>query len=86
MNIPPIKLQSPLGILRGYNKTPYGDYMWGVSRNRKIEVFNARKYDQKLIYISELPTLKCVKYKFTYKQNNVKRVVRSESNISSILY
>ena len=85
MNVPPIpptkppKPQPTFGILKGYKKTPYGDYMWGVSKGKKIEVFNAWKNDQKLIYVSEEDTWRWVKSKFTYMQNKVKKVVKSQS-------
>ena len=85
MNIPPIpptkppKPQPTFGILKGYKKTPYGDYMWGVYKKQKIEVFNAWKYDQKLIYVSEEDTWRWIKSKFTYVQDKVKKVVKSQS-------
>lgn len=85
MNVPPIpptkppKPQPTFGILKGYNKTPYGDYMWGVYKGKKIEVYDAKKYDQKLIYVSEEDTWRWIKSKFTYVQDKVKKVVRSQS-------
>ena len=85
MNVPPIpptkppKPQPTFGILKGYKKTPYGDYMWGVYKKHKIEVYDAKKYDQKLIYVSEEDTWRWVKSKFTYVQDKVKKVVKSQS-------
>ena len=72
------KPQPTFGILKSYKKTSYGDYMWGVSKGKNIEVFNAWKYDQKLIYVSEEDTWRWVKSKFTYMQNKVKKVVKSQ--------
>ena len=75
-----IKPQPSFGVLRGYKKTPYGEYMWGVLRDQRIEIYDAHKYDQKLIYVSCDKTWRWIKSKFSYVQNGVKRVVRSSSN------
>ena len=82
MNIPPIsptKPQPTFGILKGYKKTPYGEYTWGVLKGQKIEVYDASKYSQKLIHVSDELTWRWIKSKFTYLHKGVKRVVRSES-------
>ena len=82
MNVPPVPLnksQPSFGILRGCKKTPYGDYIWGVYKGKRIEVYDAWKCQQKLIYVSEENTLNWIKMKFTYMQDKVKKVVRSQS-------
>ena len=72
--------QPSFGILKGHKKTPYGDYMWGVFRNKKFEVYDAYKYQQKLIYVADNDTWRWLASKFTYLSNGIKRVVRSHSH------
>lgn len=68
------------GILKGYKKTPYGQYTWGVYKGHKIEVFDAtEKYNQKLQYVSNNQTLKWLKSKLKYVQNGITKIVRSEN-------
>jgi len=74
-----IKPQPTFGILKGNKKTPYGDYTWGTFKNFKIEVFNAEKYNQKLLYVSELSTLRWLKSKLVYFQEGIKKINRSEA-------
>ena len=79
MQVPVIQINRPqptFGVLKGYKKTPYGEYTWGVLRNRKFEVFNAYKHDQKLIYVSEIPTLRWLASKLRYLKNGEKKVVK----------
>lgn len=81
MQIPPIQLNKPqptFGILKGHNNTRYGNYMWGIYKGQKIEVFNAFKHNQKLIYVSN-EFLNWVKSKLIYMQDGIKKVVRSEA-------
>ena len=68
------------GILKGYKKTPYGQYTWGVYKEHKIEVFDAtEKYNQKLHYVSNNQTLKWIEFKLRYFQDGIKKIVRSEA-------
>jgi len=87
MQIPPLRHPSPnpkpkpitFGILKGYRKTAYGQYMWGKYKGYKIEVFDATKKDgQKLQYVSD-NLLRWVKSKLTYIQNGIKKINRSEA-------
>lgn len=83
MNVPPIKPEKPqptFGIYKGSKKTPYGDYIWGNYKGYKIEIFDAKKYNQKLYYVSNNQTLKWIKSKLRYFQNGIRKVLRSESN------
>lgn len=67
------------GILKGYKKTSYGEYTWGTYKGHKIEVFDAKKHQQKLIYVSDNKLLKWIKSKLTYIQDGIKKIVRSEA-------
>lgn len=64
------------GILKGVKKRSYGEYMWGEYKGKKIEVYDASKYGQFLIYVSE--NLHFYKSKLTYWMNGIKRVTTSE--------
>lgn len=67
------------GILKGYKKTSYGQYMWGTYKGHKIEVFDAiEKHGQKLQYVSD-NLLRWVKSKLTYIQDGIKKINRSEA-------
>ena len=78
MIIQPIKPNEPtFGILKSHRPTSYGEYMTGNYKGYKIEIFNASKNQQKLIYVSD-SLLNWVKSKLIYIENNVKKVVRSE--------
>lgn len=80
MNIPPItpvKAQPSFGIYRGSKKTSYGKYTWGVYRNHKVEVYDAKKYEQKLIYVSNESLLHWVASKFSYVKDGVKKFIKS---------
>lgn len=81
MQIPPIQSNNPqptFGILKGHNNTRYGNYMWGIYKGQKIEVYNAYKCNQKLIYVSD-SLLGWVKSKLIYVQDGVKKIVRGEA-------
>lgn len=76
MNVPPAqpnKSQPTFGILKGYKKTPYGEYTWGVYKGYKIEIFDAKKSQQKLIYVSDNKLLNWIKSKFIYFLNDKKK-------------
>ena len=83
MKIPPVKDKDKpkptFGILKGYKKTSYGDYTWGEYKGYKIEIFDAKKYNQKLQYVSENKTLRWVWSKLKYVQDGIKRIIRSKS-------
>lgn len=85
MQVQPIRHPSPnpkpitFGILKGYKKTSYGQYMWGTYKDHKIEVFDAtEKYGQKLQYVSD-SLLRWVKSKLIYLQDEIKKINRSEA-------
>ena len=74
MKIQPIDNTS-FGILKGIKKRPYGQYMWGEYRGKKIEVYDAYKYNQLLIYVSE--NMNFIKSKLIYFQDGIKKVMRA---------
>lgn len=63
-------------IYKGSEKKSYGEYMWGMYKGKKIEVFDAFKYHQKLIYVSKC--MKFIKSKLTYWLDGSKKITRSE--------
>ena len=67
------------GVLKGYRKTSYGNYTWGVYRDKKIEIYDAKKHQQKLIYVSDNKLLRWIKSKLTYIQDGIKHINRSEA-------
>lgn len=66
------------GIYKGHRKTNYGEYTWGKYKDYKIEVFDAYKNNQKLIYVSD-KVLNWVKSKLIYFENGIKKIMRSEN-------
>lgn len=74
MKIQPID-NIKFGIYKGSKKKPYGDYMWGEYKGYKIEIFDAYKHNQKLIYVSKL--MNFVKSKLTYWQDGIKKTMRA---------
>jgi hypothetical protein len=76
VNYPPEGAGIHFGILKGVKKRPYGDYMWGEYKGKKIEVYDAKKYNQLLIYVSE--NMNFVKSKLVYLLNGIKRTLRAE--------
>lgn len=79
LNYPPdgagIYKQPTFGILKSHKKKPYGYYMVGEYKGKKIEVFNAYKNNQLLIYVSE--KMNFVKSKLIYFQDGIKKVMRA---------
>ena len=63
------------GIYKGSKKRPYGEYKWGEYKGLKIEVFDAYKNNQKLIYVSK--NMKFIKSKLTYWLNGIKKIARA---------
>ena len=64
------------GILKKVKKKPYGDYMEGEYKGLKIEVYDAVKFNQMLIYVSK--NFQFIKSKLIYWVDGVKRVTRAE--------
>jgi hypothetical protein len=79
MRIERIKDTTTFGILKGHRLTSYGEYTWGIYKGKKIEVFDAKKHQQKLIYVSDNKLLKWIKSKLTYIQDGIKKINRSEA-------
>lgn len=72
----PIQPYNPtFGILKGYKNRPYGSYMWGEYKGKKIEVYDAYRYNQLLIYVSE--KMNFIKSKLIYWQDGTKKISRS---------
>lgn len=64
------------GILKRVKKKPYGEYLEGEYKGFKIEVYDAYKYNQFLIYVSK--NMNFIKSKLTYWIDEVKKVTRAE--------
>ena len=82
MNVPPIQPNKPqptFGILKGYKKTPYGQYTWGEFKGHKIEIYDAYKYNQKLQYVSNSQTSNWVQSKLKYIQDGIIKIMRSKA-------
>ena len=79
MIIERIKDKTSFGIYKGHKLTSYGEYTWGIYKGHKIEVFDAKKSQQKLIYVSDNKLLKWIKSKLTYIQDGIKKINRSEA-------
>lgn len=73
-----VKLPRPpaFGILKEVKPRDYGRYMWGIYNGKKIEVYDAYKYNQFLIYVSE--NMRFIKSKLIYWVDGVKKVIRAE--------
>ena len=65
------------GILKGYKKTPYGEFTWGKYRGYNIEIYDAKKDKMKLQYVSD-HLRRWVKSKLIYFQDGIKKITRSE--------
>lgn len=76
MDVKPIPTSNlSFGILKGYKKKPYGTYMWGEYKGKKIEVYDATEFHQLLIYISE--KMNFIKSKLIYWCDGEKKVTRA---------
>ena len=73
------------GILKGYKTTHYGDYMWGVYKDYKIDIYNASKHNQKLIYVSDNKFLNWIKSKLIYFEDGIRKIVKGESRYAKDL-
>ena len=69
MKIEPIEPKPPsFGIYRGTRKTNYGQWDWGVSKDKNIEIYQDFNDKTKLFYVSD----KCqnwIKSKLVYFEN-----------------
>ena len=63
------------GILKYVKKKPYGTYMEGEYKGLKIEVYDAYKYSQLLIYVSK--SMNFIKFKLIYYVDGIKKVTRA---------
>ena len=64
-------------IYKGTKIRPYGEYHWGFFKDYKIEIYDAHKFKQKLIYVSD-KFKNFIKSKLTYWQDGVKKVTKAE--------
>lgn len=78
MDIQPIQPTDNIkfGILKGVKKKPYGEYLEGEYKGYKVEVYDAFKFNQLLIYVSK--NLNFVKSKLTYWQDGIKKITKAE--------
>ena len=67
------------GILKKVKKRPYGDYMEGAYKDYKIEVYDAYKFNQLLIYVSK--QMHFIKSKLIYWQDGAKKVTKAEGRV-----
>lgn len=64
------------GILKRVKKRPYGEYLEGEYKGYKIEVYDAYKYNQLLIYVSK--NMNFLKSKLIYWVDGIKKITRAE--------
>ena len=64
-------------IYKGTKIRPYGQYHWGEYKGNKIEIFDAHKENQKLIYVSD-KFKNFIKSKLVYWLDGIKKVIRAE--------
>lgn len=76
MHVPPIQSPIIFGIYKGSSQKPYGEYTWGEYKGFKIEVFDAYKQHQKLIYVSKM--MNFIKSKLIYWIDGHKKTMRAE--------
>ena len=67
---------TPFGLLKKVKKRPYGEYLEGEYKGYKIEVYDAYKYNQLLIYVSK--NMNFLKSKLIYWVDGVKKITRAE--------
>lgn len=79
MKIEPVKPQPSFGILKHWHPTRYGYYMTGIYKGKKIDVYNAHKVDQKLIYVSDAKFLTWIKSKLIFFQDGIKKITRADN-------
>lgn len=77
MKVQPIPTTSlSFGILKKVKKRPYGEYLEGEYKGLKIEVYDAYKFNQFLIYVSK--NMNFIKSKLIYWVDGVKKITRAE--------
>ena len=67
------------GIYKFSKPKVYGEYTKGIYKGYNIEIYDAYKDKQKLIYVSD-SVGRWIKSKLTYFINGVKKITRSENN------
>lgn len=67
------------GIYKFSKPKVYGEYTKGVYKGYNIEIYNAYKDKQKLIYVSD-SVGRWVKSKLIYFINGIKKITRSNNN------
>lgn len=85
MQIPPLRHPSPnpvFGIYKGHRPTHYGQYTWGKYKDYNIEIYDAKRDKMKLQYVSD-QLKRWVKSKLIYFENGIKKITRSERNVTS---
>lgn len=60
-------------------KRPYGEYYSGTYKDSKIEVFDAYKFNQRLVYISDKYT-NFKRLKFINFEDGIRKVFRSRKS------
>lgn len=79
MKIKSLNTYNPsFGILKSHRITDYGECMSGEYKGFKIDIYNAYKHNQKLIYVSD-SLLNWIKSKLIYFNHGVKKIVRSKN-------
>lgn len=68
--------QPSFGIYIKSRQTPYGECTYGKYRDYNIEVYDAKKDNAKLYYVSD-KVRNWIKSKLVYYQNGIKKVIRS---------
>lgn len=71
------------GVLKECNKTPYGRYMMGVIKNKRVEIYDAYKNNEKLWFVSDNSTFKWLEYKFAYLRNGKKVIDKRVTSYSN---
>ena len=67
-------------IYKGSKIRSYGEYSWGFYKDKKIEIYDAYNFNQKLIYVSD-KFKNFIKSKLTYWQNGIKKVTKAEGRL-----
>lgn len=67
-------------IYKGSKIRSYGEYSWGFYKDKKIEIYDAYKFNQKLIYVSD-QMKHFIKSKLTYWVDGVKRITTAEGRM-----
>lgn len=79
MDIKPIDSKTNFGIYKYSKAKPYGELIIGRYKNYNIEIYDAKRDNQKLFYISRVDN-SWVKSKLVYFVRGIKKIIRSKSN------